>query len=252
MSGVLLSAIAALVVLIAVLTAYLFKKGIKGGSETAFDDRFEVKRGKYRGRTDRVESAIDACGDSGIFEPKCFIGIGGGGSKIVESINEMEPRHKYIYIDSNPESLQWKSSKDWILLGCDKKSDLGCDDDAKGGAEFLDNRIREQLRKFTDSYEKVYVIATLGGLVGSGATAEIIEHLKSLGKDISVFVTLPFGIEGEKRAEIAQKALDRIQNLTDKVTIFDNNDLIQEAEVNKLSIEESLNLIAKSICDHIV
>ncbi|MDF1884551.1 hypothetical protein JHD49_11430, partial [Sulfurimonas sp. SAG-AH-194-C21] len=120
------------------------------------------------------------------------------------------------------------------------------------GIKLVDTISKKQLFKLTQSFETVYVVATLGGGVGSGATVEIIEYLTSLEKEVFVFVTMPFSFEGKARNTVAINALKSIQDTSSNITIMHNDDLIKKDDSKSLGTRETFKISSKTIYQQIV
>lgn len=177
-----------------------------------------------------LEKKLDKYYISCKLEKLCFIGIGGGGCNIVEDISHIDPWHDFIHINSDLQALQNKTSKKKILLSFEKKEGLGCGGDAVCGTKLVDNASKKQLCQFTQEYKAVYIMVTLGGGVGSGATPEFIEYLKSLGKEVYVHVTMPFSFEGTTREDVANNALKNIKKVCSNVRVIKNDVLLKNNE----------------------
>lgn len=178
---------------------------------------------------------------------QCFIGIGGGGCNIIEDIADIDPWHKFIHINSDQQALQQKRSKYKIQLGAEEKEGLGCGGVTECGTKLVDSNCKQNLFKLTKDEKKVYVVVTLGGGVGSGAAPEIIEYLKSLDKELVVFVTIPFTFEGNKRQAVAKSALQNIQTLVNDVVILNNDELIEQSAKEDLGTRETFKKSSKLI-----
>lgn len=81
----------------------------------------------------------------------------------------------------------------------------------------------------TISYFKtIFIITSLGGGTGTGATPEILKITQNLGISTIVIVTLPFRFEGKRRAKQAQIGLKEIINITWNVLVFKNQSIIEK------------------------
>ncbi|MDF1883691.1 hypothetical protein JHD49_07045 [Sulfurimonas sp. SAG-AH-194-C21] len=237
---------------VVIFSIYALKKKIKATIEETSDNIIKKIQIKHQTQIDVLEKKLEKYYISCKLDTLCFIGIGGGGCNIVEDISHIDAWHKFIHINSDLQALQTKKSKNKILLGYDKKEGLGCGGVAECGTKLVDNISKKQLFKLTQSFEKVYVVATLGGGVGSGSTVEIIEYLNSLDKEISVFVTMPFNFEGKARNTVALSALKSIQAISSNVTIMHNDDLIKKDGSKSLGIRETFKISSQMIYKQIV
>lgn len=234
-----------------IFSSYAITKKIKAKLEKIADDIIKKTQIEHQMRTDSLEIKLKKHYISCKLDTLCFIGIGGGGCNIVEDISHIDGWHKFIHINSDLQALQTKKSKNQILLGYNKKNGLGCGGVAECGINIVDDISKKNLFNFTKAFDKVYVIATLGGGVGSGSTVEIIKYLNSIDKEISVFVTTPFRFEGKVRNSIAMNALKKIYDMSSDVVVLNNDDLIKENS-SELGIRETLKISSQIIYQKIV
>lgn len=157
----------------------------------------------------------------------CFVGIGGGGTNILEDISKINAKNIFIHMNTDREALKLKKSGKKILL--DNEIALGCGANIHCGAKSVTSEVKTQLKFLTKNIDKVYVIATLGGGVSSGATPEIVKYLKlTLKKTVVVFSIMPFIFEGNKRLEIANKSKDKIEMYTNEHFTLENDFLLNK------------------------
>jgi len=216
------------------------------------DDIVTRVKADYEFKIEELEQKLDQYYISCKLEELCFIGVGGGGCNILEDIAQIDPWHTFIHINSDLQALQQKSSKNKIVLGYDKKAGLGCGGQTECGAMIVDSTSKKQLFDLVDPFEKTYVIATLGGGVGSGATAQIVEYLNMIGKEVVVVAILPFSFEGKNRNDVAKTALMEIQYINKDVIIIENNAVIQKCRTEELGTRETFQYISKSIYQIII
>ncbi|MDQ7060908.1 MAG: hypothetical protein Q9M43_07105 [Sulfurimonas sp.] len=180
---------------------------------------------------------------------KCFIGIGGGGSNILTDISHINNKHLFIHINSDYNALVQKQSDYKILLkSVAKKDKWGCGGNTSCGLNLVDEKVKETINQFAADYETVYLIATLGGGVGSGSTPEIANYLKTINKKIIIYVTLPFSFEGNSRLTTAQESLIELKKYADQIIVLENNDLLKS---NK-GLRETFKLSSIDIYSRIV
>lgn len=182
------------------------------------------------------------------FKPKlCLIGIGGGGTNIVDDLSRLGDSHAFIHLNSDYNSLKQKKSKNKILLGWTEKAGLGCGGKAECGRNLVNNDVKNKLEELTNNMGIVYIVSTLGGGVGSGATPEVIKYLKSLDKKVIVFVTTPFSFEGRVRYSIAYNAIEEIKKYSDKLIVLKNDDLLDISKNKFLGIKDTLKITSNSV-----
>ncbi|MEA3554554.1 MAG: hypothetical protein U9R39_09210 [Campylobacterota bacterium] len=177
----------------------------------------------------------------------CLIGIGGGGTNILDDIFEFDNKYRFISINSDYNALKNKKSQYKILLGEKSKKGLGCGGNELCGSSIVDKKTKDELYRYTKNIKNIYVIASLGGGVGSGASPEIINYLKTIGKTTIVFSILPFKFEGTKRIERALKSQNKIIKVSDKLYVVDNNKFLHYKDCKNNGMKSFFKTISYSI-----
>lgn len=179
----------------------------------------------------------------------CFIGSGGGGSNILTDFHQIDDKHKYIHINSDYNALVQKKSEYKILLTSEHKNDKwGCGGNTDCGLGLIDEKVKKTIKQYTEKHEIIYLIATLGGGVGSGSTPEIARYLKELNKKVMIYVTLPFEFEGKNRMTIAHDSLKLLRAHADKLIVFENNTLLQ----SKKGLRDTFKVMSNRVYSKIV
>jgi len=170
-----------------------------------------------------------------------LVGIGGGGCNILNDILKKDKKFKYLYINSDIKTLQHK--KNILVL---QNNTLGCGGDVKCGKELITSNIGYKLCQTLPKDKKIFLLTTLGGGVGSGATIAIAKLLKSLAFDFHIVVLLPFSFEGKKRIQTAQTSLKELQEITQNISVIENTKILGKIE-KKSSIKESFEMISEDV-----
>jgi len=184
-------------------------------------------------------------------DKSCFLGVGGGGSNVIEDISQLDNRHKFIHINSDTQALKKKTSQYKIILGQDKNSGFGCGGNPKCGEKLVDGDFKSSLYKLIKDEKKVYVISSLGGGIGSGVTPKLLSYLKTLQKEIVFVAIIPFEFEGQKRVKLAYSVLENIKEIVNDVIIIQNDDFLKE-NIDKDGIRKLFNSISTFIYRAIV
>ncbi|MFA7083203.1 MAG: hypothetical protein WC141_01585 [Arcobacteraceae bacterium] len=198
-------------------------------------------------RVDFLSNKIDK-----IYEDKaiCIIGVGGGGCNIVDDIAKLDNSFNIIHINSDINALNTKYSGNKIVLGRDIKRGFGCGGQVSCGRKLFDEKIKKELLNLIKNNEKIYLVSTLGGGVGSGVIPEILKYLQYIGKDVKVIVTIPFSFEGKKRKTNAYNSIQDIEKISHEKTnirVLKNDDLIKKAIDEELSVKETFLLTSSII-----
>ncbi len=173
-------------------------------------------------------------------ENKKIIGIGGGGSNIVESFSK---QYESLIINSDKSALEQKKVKNKIHL--EKPDNLGCGSNEKCGFSLITEEVLNQIDNFIDKNLSVTIIATLGGGVGSGSTKAIAEYLSNKNILVKCILVKPFSWEGSKKINRANETIEFLKQLKNVSIIEIENDELKSFE--HLSMKESFNLLNNKI-----
>ena len=173
-------------------------------------------------------------------ENKKIIGIGGGGSNIVESFSK---QYESLIINSDKSALEQKKVKNKIHL--EKPDNLGCGSNEKCGFSLITEDVLNQIDNFINENLSITIIATLGGGVGSGSTKAIAEHLTNKNIIVKCILVKPFSWEGSKKSNRANETIEFLKQLKNVSIIEIENDELKSFE--HLSMKESFNLLNNKI-----
>ena len=173
-------------------------------------------------------------------EKKKVIGIGGGGSNIVEFLSK---QYENLIINSDKRALEQKKVKNKIHL--EKPDNLGCGANEKCGFSLITDEVLSQIDNFIDKNLSITLIATLGGGVGSGSTKAIVEYLINKNILVKCILVKPFSWEGSKKINRANETIEFLKQLKNVSIIEIENDELKSFE--HLSIKESFNLLNNKI-----
>lgn len=153
-----------------------------------------------------------------------LIGIGGGGCNIAEYLTLNYPNnYNTVIINSDKNALLSKKVARKIHLK--KDNDYGCGSNELCGFSLINENILEQLRTYIGTNNKVFIVVTLGGGVGSGSTKAIAKYLHKMGIEIHLILVKPFQWEGRKKLLRANDTLAFIKTFCNNIDIFYNDDL---------------------------
>ena len=98
------------------------------------------------------------------------------------------------------------------------------------------------------SYGTVVLVAGFGGGTGTGAVPVVVRLARSLGKNVIVAATLPFGFEDTRR-EVALDALSDLQSEGVEVLVFDNQALLEDDASHSTSLPDVFERSARKISE---
>ena len=185
-------------------------------------------------------------------DKSCFLGVGGGGSNVIEDISQLDHRHKFIHINSDEQALEQKTSQYKIVLGRDKNNGLGCGGDPICGEKLVDGYFKSSLYNLIKDEKKIYVVSSLGGGVGSGVTPKLLSYLKILKKEIVFVAIIPFKFEGQKRVKLAHNILEEIEKIVDSIIIIQNDNFLKDDANKNEGVKKVFSSISTFIYHSIV
>lgn len=213
----------------AIIFSYLLYKGLKSVYQD-FKNIYYFKMKNYFTKKKEEQHT----------ENKKVIGIGGGGSNIVESLSN---HYESLIINSDKRALEQKKVKNKIHL--EKPDNLGCGSNEKCGFSLITEDVLNQIDKFINKNLSITLIATLGGGVGSGSTKAIAEHLTNKDLMVKCILVKPFSWEGSKKSNRANETIEFLKQLKNVSIIEIENDELKSFE--HLSMKKSFNLLNNRI-----
>lgn len=163
------------------------------------------------------------------------IGIGGGGSSIVAEIGLEIKKAEFIVANTDLQALKEieKQSRKksgpkikCLQLGASITHGLGAGMNPKTG-ELAARSEKEKIKEMLKGVDICILVASLGGGTGSGSSIVFVEAAKEMGIITIGIFSLPFQFEGEKRAEIARTAMEKMRPDINVMVIVPNDRIFQ-------------------------
>lgn len=138
-----------------------------------------------------------------------------------------------------------KNTNRYEVLSIDKKD--GCGNNAEIGKNAA-KEFFESLDKFVadSDNETIFLISTLGGGMGTGATPVIAEHLTAMGKQLMSVVTLPFGFEGKAKLKRSLKTVNELSKNCN-ITIAINQEQVRRNLKKNTPINKFFKIIDEEV-----
>jgi cell division protein FtsZ len=114
---------------------------------------------------------------------------------------------------------------------------LGTGGDPERGCKLAEDHF-EQIKRSCADVDVVFIVAGLGGGVGSGASPVLARAARASGALVLAFISLPFECEGNRRQQQAQQALDHLKLACDGVLCLPNQKAFKLLDEN-VSFAES-------------
>ena len=158
------------------------------------------------------------------------IGVGGGGSNAVNRMIDAKVEGvQFVVANTDLQALQMARAPVKIQLGVKLTNGLGAGANPevgrKGALEDAD-KIIEAL----EGADMVFVTAGLGGGTGTGATPIIASLASEMGALTVAVVTKPFGFEGKRRMQQAERGLAELIESVDTTVVIPNEKLLAVAQ----------------------
>lgn len=154
------------------------------------------------------------------------LGIGGAGTNIVSSIAKRGIENVELLVaNTDARSLQSSPVKKTIQLGVKSTKGLGSGANPEIGKRAAEEDIDLIVEEVGDA-DVVFITAGMGGGTGSGAAAVVAKTLREKGILTIGIVTKPFAFEGKRRALIAQRAIEQLEQNIDTLLVVPNQKLL--------------------------
>ncbi|OHA68254.1 MAG: hypothetical protein A3A27_00220 [Candidatus Wildermuthbacteria bacterium RIFCSPLOWO2_01_FULL_47_18] len=155
------------------------------------------------------------------------LGIGGGGGNIVSEIAKLLKKADFIAANTDTQALKQVSRNiKKFPFGQELTKGLGCGMDAKLG-QLAAEQEKERIREMLKGYDLCVLIATLGGGTGSGSLPVFAEACNAEKMLTIGILTMPFSFEGEKRKQLAEEALAKVQPLLNSYVLLQNDSIFR-------------------------
>jgi cell division protein FtsZ len=169
------------------------------------------------------------------------VGVGGGGSNAVNRMVDAGLSGvEFIAVNTDAQALLMCDADVKIHIGAKATRGLGAGaDPAVGHAAAHESR--DELKEALKGADMVFVTAGEGGGTGTGGAPIVAELARELDALTVGVVTRPFGFEGRKRAEQAERGIDELRERVDTLIVIENDRLLQVVE-RKTPIMEAFRL----------
>jgi cell division protein FtsZ len=158
------------------------------------------------------------------------IGVGGGGGN---AVNRMIQAHmegvEFIAANTDVQALKLSQAPVKLQLGVRLTSGLGAgaNPDVGRRAALEDS---EKIIEALEGADMVFVTAGLGGGTGTGAAPVIASLASEMGILTVAVITRPFGFEGKRRLQQAERGLKELLESVDTMIVIPNEKLLAVAK----------------------
>ena len=153
------------------------------------------------------------------------IGVGGGGNNVVNRMVRSGTRGvDFVAVNTDKQALNVSSATYKILIGEKLTHGQGAGSDPEVGRKSAEES-RAQISKALEDTDMVFITAGMGGGTGTGGAPIVAEIAREQGILTVGVVTKPFGFEGRRRMQQAEKGIEELQGKVDSLVIIPNERL---------------------------
>jgi len=180
--------------------------------------------------------------------PKIVVlGVGGAGGNAINTINKNDIKNiECIALNTDIQALENVNSKYKIQIGTQISQGMGTGANPEIGRIAAEEDINSII-EIIDTADIVFLIGGLGGGTGSGAMPVIAKILQERQILSIAIVTKPFVFEGSRRMQVAQNALNKIEELADTLIVIPNQKLFDCEEEENISLKDAFEEVNKVI-----
>jgi cell division protein FtsZ len=164
-------------------------------------------------------------------------GVGGGGTNAVNRMVDAGLSGvEFIAVNTDAQALLMADADIKIQVGAQVTRGLGAGADPEIGLAAAQES-RDELKEALKGADMVFITAGEGGGTGTGGAPIVAEIGQEIGALTVGVVTRPFGFEGRKRAEQAERGIDQLRDRVDTLIVIENDRLLQVVERQTSVIE---------------
>ena len=153
------------------------------------------------------------------------IGVGGGGNNVVNRMVRSGTRGvDFVAVNTDKQALNVSSATYKIQIGEKLTHGQGAGSDPEVGRKSAEES-RAQISKALEDIDMVFITAGMGGGTGTGGAPIVAEIAREQGILTVGVVTKPFGFEGRRRMQQAEKGIEELQGKVDSLVIIPNERL---------------------------
>ncbi|HOW56476.1 MAG TPA: cell division protein FtsZ [Smithellaceae bacterium] len=154
------------------------------------------------------------------------IGVGGGGGNAVNTMISCSLRGvDFLIANTDAQALGASISPVRIQIGSEVTKGLGAGSNPEIGKQSA-LESRDEIKKYLEGSDMIFVTAGLGGGTGTGAAPVIAQIARECGALTVAVVTKPFQFEGKKRNMQAEDGIEQLRDVVDTLIVVPNQRLL--------------------------
>ncbi len=153
------------------------------------------------------------------------IGVGGGGNNVVNRMVKSGTKGvEFVAVNTDKQALNISSATYKIQIGEKLTHGQGAGSDPEVGRKSAEES-RQQIAKALENTDMVFITAGMGGGTGTGGAPIVAEIAKEMDILTVAVVTKPFGFEGRRRMQQAERGIAELKDKVDSLVIIPNERL---------------------------
>jgi cell division protein FtsZ len=165
------------------------------------------------------------------------VGVGGAGTNAVNRMVEAEVEGvEFLAINTDLQSLQQSTADITLHIGAELTRGLGSGSDANVGRQAAMDDY-DRVKALLKGSDMIFITAGAGGGTGTGAAPIVARIAREVGALTVAIVTKPFGFEGSRRSEQAERGVEALAEEVDTLIVVPNNRLLTVLDKQTAMVE---------------
>ncbi|HEX2085505.1 MAG TPA: cell division protein FtsZ [Solirubrobacteraceae bacterium] len=165
------------------------------------------------------------------------VGVGGAGVNAVNRMVEAQIEGvEFVAINTDLQSLQQSNADVTLHIGGSLTRGLGSGSDPElGRAAAMEEY--DRIKALMKGSDMIFITAGAGGGTGTGAAPIVARIAREIGALTVGIVTKPFGFEGSRRREQAERGIETLAGEVDTLIVVPNNRLLSVLDKNTSMVD---------------
>jgi cell division protein FtsZ len=165
------------------------------------------------------------------------VGVGGAGVNAVNRMVEAEVEGiEFVAVNTDMQSLQQSTADITLHIGSELTRGLGSGSDANVGRQAAMEDY-DRVKALLKGSDMIFITAGAGGGTGTGAAPVVARISREIGALTVAIVTKPFGFEGTRRSEQAERGVLALADEVDTLIVVPNNRLLSVLDKQTAMVE---------------
>jgi cell division protein FtsZ len=165
------------------------------------------------------------------------VGVGGAGVNAVNRMVEAEVEGiEFVAVNTDVQSLQQSTADITLHIGAELTRGLGSGSDANVGRQAAMEDY-DRVKALLKGSDMIFITAGAGGGTGTGAAPLVARISREVGALTVAIVTKPFGFEGTRRSEQAERGVSALADEVDTLIVVPNNRLLSVLDKQTAMVE---------------